>query len=287
MFLTLAGKRFCVTESMYTDVYAIDEEKFLCDNIQLSCQDIYNKNNSATSGVYVIDIDGKDGSNNPFPVSCKFDVQQDNKVDVWTVIHHDSEERTFVRSHIDGPGGYHKNVTYDGLTRYQMEALINNSKSCRQFIRWECEGAAFTFSDRPFTWWVSRDLQPQYYWGGATENFTCGCYPNCSKANVKCNCDMNERFTWSEDSGYLQDISQLPVTQLWFGDTSGTGESGYYTLGPLECEDKPGTCIKTLICTSHFVSDDIICVNARIRLCSPYRKHSGQGIALLIAKYLR
>jgi hypothetical protein len=49
-----------------------------------------------------------------------------------------------------------------------------------------------------------------------------------------CNCDKNDH-TWRQDSGYLTDKSTLPVTELRFGDTGGTREQGYHTLGKLRC----------------------------------------------------
>ena len=52
-----------------------------------------------------------------------------------------------------------------------------------------------------------------------------------------CNCDKND-FNWREDSGLLTDKSKLPVIQMRFGDT-GVNETGYHTLGKLECFGPP------------------------------------------------
>jgi hypothetical protein len=74
------------------------------------------------------------------------------------------------------------------------------------------------------------------YWGGAAVNSgKCACgMNNCAKSGTKCNCDKNDN-TWREDSGYLTDKNTLPVTELRFGDTGGTGEKGYHTLEKLRC----------------------------------------------------
>ncbi|XP_014664050.1 PREDICTED: G-protein coupled receptor GRL101-like [Priapulus caudatus] len=257
-------------ESITTDVLAIKERKQLCDAGYLSCSDVYNSRKHVPSGTYTIDIDGSAGDVDPFPVNCDFQRQDDDSVTAWTLIHHDSEERTYVRSHVIGPGGHRRNVSYVGITAIQLEALIADADSCRQFVRWECEGAAFGFDDRAVSWWISRDLQPQYYWGGATRNHTCGCYPNCTQPELACNCDVNQRFLWQEDSGYLTDKTKLPVMQLWLGGTSGTGEAGYITLGPLECTSALAeshrkdclTSINWLQChNGHYVNDALACLD--------------------------
>ena len=92
----------------------------------------------------------------------------------------------------------------------------------------------------PDGWWVSRDGQAMTYWGGATpaNSYKCGCgvtSPNsCADTARGCNCDKNDAV-WREDSGLLTEKSDLPVTQLRFGDTGGSKEQGYHTLGKLKC----------------------------------------------------
>ena len=38
-----------------------------------------------------------------------------------------------------------------------------------------------------------------------------------------------------EDSGFLSNMTDLPVKQLRFGDTGHNNEHGYHTLGKLKC----------------------------------------------------
>ena len=74
------------------------------------------------------------------------------------------------------------------------------------------------------------------YWGGASINDKCarGMTNSCADSRHGCNCDKND-LVWREDSGLLTDKTKLPVKQLRFGDTGGSGQEGYHTLGKLKC----------------------------------------------------
>ena len=56
----------------------------------------------------------------------------------------------------------------------------------------------------------------------------------CVDPSHACNCDKNDGV-WREDSGLLTHKSDLPVSQLRFGDTDSSYEKGYHTLGKLKC----------------------------------------------------
>ena len=121
----------------------------------------------------------------------------------------------------------------------QIVAIINQSKSCEQFIKYECYHSVLL--KKPFGWWVSRQNLTMNYWGGAAVNSgkcSCGMTNSCA-GGKKCNCDKNDEV-WREDSGYLTDKITLPVSELRFGDTGGKPkkgiiELGYHTLGKLRC----------------------------------------------------
>ena len=86
-------------------------------------------------------------------------------------------------------------------------------------------------------WWVSRDSTKMTYWGGASPGSgkcACGMTNSCADPSHPCNCDKNDNV-WREDSGLLTDKASLPVKQLKFGDTTGSAEEGYHTLGKLKC----------------------------------------------------
>ena len=86
--------------------------------------------------------------------------------------------------------------------------------------------------------WVSQDGVKMKYWGGAvpTDLYKCACgvAQQCAKPSHECNCDKNKKV-WREDSGFLRKKFHLPVMELRFGDTEGSIEKGYHTLGKLIC----------------------------------------------------
>ena len=184
---------------------------------------------SGESGDYVIDPDGV-LDENPFTVYC--DMTDRDRVGV-TVVSHDSEGRT----HVDGfedAGSYSRDIQYIGASLSQLRGLTEASKSCEQFIKFECWSALLSKSDHGY--WLSRDDEKMTYWGGATYGNRCACGMNnsCADPGKGCNCDKND-LIWREDSGLLTNKSHLPVSQLRFGDTSDSDEEGYHTLGKLKC----------------------------------------------------
>ena len=153
-----------------------------------------------------------------------------------TVIGHDSESEAPVNGH-EALGSYQRQIQYD-LTMKQIVAIINESGSCEQFIRYKCLGSSiWNFRDQQVAWWVSRQGSKMNYWGGAevdSGKCACGMTNTCNGKTEKCNCaDSND--AWAEDSGYLTDKNTLPVTQLRFGDTGSVMERGKHTLGKLQC----------------------------------------------------
>lgn len=184
---------------------------------------------SVMSGDYVIDPDGVQGEN-PFAVYCN--MSDKGGVGV-TVVGHDSENRTLVNGS-EGPGSYQLHIHYIGATFSQLKGLTEASKSCEQFIKFECRSALLSKNDHGY--WLSRDGEKMTYWGGAIYGNRCACGMNnsCADHQWPCNCDMNDQI-WREDGGLLTNKSHLPVSQLRFGDTGDADEEGYHTLGKLKC----------------------------------------------------
>ena len=155
-----------------------------------------------------------------------------------TVVGHDSEKRTRVKG-FEQAGSYARNVSYlggDSSAVAKLSGLVDASKNCEQFIKYECYHSVLLSS---CGWWVSRNFEKMTYWGGATpaDHLKCACgvtSPNSCAGNRRCNCDNNDHV-WRKDEGLLKEKSDLPVLQLRFGDTGGGGEKGYYTLGKLRC----------------------------------------------------
>ncbi|EDO30824.1 predicted protein [Nematostella vectensis] len=166
-----------------------------------------------------------------------------------TIIGHDSENRTKVQG-FEEPGSYSRDIAYQTSVT-QLEALALQSNQCEQFVKYECKSAVIYshLTLKRYFWWVSRKGDTKYSWGGAPiDSDMCGCAVSddgCSTATVrcnncvltsgiKCNCDVNDNV-WREDSGLLVGKEHLPVMQLRTGDTGGSGEEAYYTLGKLNC----------------------------------------------------
>ena len=147
---------------------------------RLSCSSIKSCISGSSSGIYIIDPDGKGGVT---PFSDKGGVGV-------TVISHDSESRTHV-SNIPGcgnrnPGCYSKSVTYTGVNTAQLEALTRVSINCEQFIKFECNNDV-RFVQKSLAWWVSRDGRKMNYWGvagGSANTCACGVTNSCLKSVI-------------------------------------------------------------------------------------------------------
>ena len=197
--------------------------------IPASCSEV-KKYISSVSGNYVIDPDGEGGLA-PFTVFC--DMTDKSGVGM-TVISHNSESRIHV-SGCDSAGCYSRDIHYTGASLSQLASLTRVSSQCEQFIKYECYNSViFRWGQ---AWWVSRDSAKMTYWGGAlpgSGKCACGMTNSCADSSEGCNCDKND-YVWREDSGLLTDKTKLPVKQLRFGDTGGSSEQGYHTLGKLKC----------------------------------------------------
>ncbi|XP_066021883.1 neurexin-4-like [Pocillopora verrucosa] len=195
-----------------------------------SCSDLKRVYPNTKSGPCTIYPDGEGGSQ-PYNVTCN--MTDKNEIGV-TVVSHDSENRTLVNGY-EEKGSYSRDIHYQGATVSQLVGLINVSKHCEQFIKYEC--LASTLNDG---FWVSRHSVEMTYWGGATPDpdspmkCACGMNNTCAIKDEVCNCVANEN-NWLEDSGLLTEKTHLPVKQLRFGDTGGDTEQGYHTLGKLKC----------------------------------------------------
>ena len=179
----------------------------------------------------MIDPDGEGGLA-PFSVYCDM---TDRKGVGVTVISHNSETRTLVNGY-EAQGGYSRDIQYTGASLSQLASLTGVSSHCEQFIKYECYDSVLLFNNHFYGWWVSRDSSKMTYWGGASVRGKCACgmTNSCANPSYGCNCDKNDHV-WREDSGLLTDKRKLPVKQLRFGDTGGSREKGYHTLGKLKC----------------------------------------------------
>ncbi|XP_039252859.2 uncharacterized protein LOC120330099 [Styela clava] len=174
-----------------------------------------------TSGYYK--ISPNPGNVEPFIVRC--DMQRTKGV---TEIGHDSEETIYV-SGCDPAGCYSKNITYEANLQ-QIEAVIESSKYCSQYIKYECYHSSLKYG-----WWVSRLGTKETRWDDGVEEYSCA----CSKTNNTCPgcyCNINDS-KHREDEGTITNRTLLPIMQLRFGDVGEAWEAAHFTLGKLKCYD--------------------------------------------------
>ena len=111
------------------------------------------------------------------------------------------------------------NTSLDNVIR-----LVDASTSCRQFIEWDCLSATIKNpynAEEAMTFWANRNGDSRFYWGGATpESQSCACGMNgsCADPEKKCNCDANDQVLRA-DSGYVEEMADLPITVFFAGDT--------------------------------------------------------------------
>jgi hypothetical protein len=195
--------------------------------LDVTCTVLKYKYPNFTNGSYYINpITGQNFKE--FPIYC--DMTTKDGIGV-TEIAHDSEARIEVLN--DRPRTYSRNVTYE-ISMEKIVAIINQSKYCEQFIKYECYFSWLRRDD--YGWWVSRQGKKMNYWGGAaidSGKCACGMTNNCA-GGLGCNCDTSG-YWLRQDSGFLNDTNTLPVTELRLGDTDGNDEFGFHTLGKLRC----------------------------------------------------
>lgn len=177
------------------------------------------------------------GVGNPYTALCN----ATNSSRTYTVITHNKMAETTVgNAKLDFSGSFYKHdITYtasSGLN--QIKALIQKSKHCRQYVRFNCFGSKLLNAPRgpSHAFWLSRDGSRQEYWGGAepgSKKCACGMTdpPSCAVKTRFCNCDVLGE-TWRVDAGYLSDKRTLPVTGFLFAKKS---KRSKFALGPLEC----------------------------------------------------
>lgn len=141
---------------------------------------------------------------------------------------HDKESRTNVNGY-EGAGSYLAKVTYEVSTDHVI-AIIDQSKFCKQFLRWECKGAVIHNPHQKDSWttfWTNRSSEfnqyntPATYFPGAkpgSGNCACGDTGTCTNKSLSCNCDSND-FEWRSDEGFVTYKDDLPILAFRAGDT--------------------------------------------------------------------
>ena len=172
------------------------------------------------------------------PYSALCNVTDDSKR-TYTIINHNKMTKIRISDGYVVGTHYKHEITYsNSISMQQLINLIENSKECRQHIRFHCFSSKLLNTPRgpSHAFWLSRDNKRQDYWGGAepgSKKCACGMMePTSCEGTAKfCNCD-NKDSQWRVDEGYLTDKSTLPVIGLEFNKKSAKSD---FTLGPLEC----------------------------------------------------
>ncbi|KAG2458091.1 CNTP2 protein, partial [Polypterus senegalus] len=185
-----------------------------------------------TSDSYWIDPDGS-GPLGHFKVYCNM---TDDKV--WTTIIHDLQPQTSVSgSTPEKPKELQLNYS---ASMDQISAVTFSAEHCEQHISYSCRMSRLlnTPDGTPYTWWVGKGNEKQYYWGGSApgiQKCACGIERNCTDPRFSCNCDADNK-QWRKDTGLLSYKEHLPVSQLIIGDTSRSGSEAKLAIGPLRCQ---------------------------------------------------
>ena len=175
-----------------------------------------------------------EGEGNPYTALCNV---TDDPKRTYTIITHNKMTKIRVSDARIVGSNYKHDITYtNSISMRQIIQLIEKSKECRQHIRFHCFSSKLLNTPRgpPHAFWLSRDHERQYYWGGAepgSNKCACGMINFCEGTAKFCNCD-NKDPQWRVDEGYLTDKTTLPVTGLEFNKKSAKSD---FTLGPLEC----------------------------------------------------
>ena len=87
------------------------------------------------------------GLNSTVQVFCN--MTSKNGVGV-TEIGHDSESRTLVDGY-EAAGSYTRTIKYN-ISMEQIVAIVNESKYCEQFIKYECYASTFLWNGKRESW---------------------------------------------------------------------------------------------------------------------------------------
>ncbi|KAK6991172.1 SCO-spondin [Biomphalaria glabrata] len=171
------------------------------------------------------------------PVSVYCDMVSNNGTGV-TVLGHNQEAKTEVQGW-EGAREYQADLIYNVSFDHAI-SIVDQSSNCEQYIRWECFAALihnYNDNNKITTGWLNRTKGVADYFGDAppgSNNCTCGTKNACADKSFGCNCDSNDHV-WRVDDGYLTYKDDLPVYAFVAGDTGGSDEEGFSTVGPLRC----------------------------------------------------
>ncbi|XP_046359118.2 uncharacterized protein LOC124137050 [Haliotis rufescens] len=224
--------------------YREDEDTQCTTNSQPSCRAWYALG-SRENGEYSIAIEDK-----TYSVECKFDMREGM---ITTLIHHDLEDWTVTKE-----PGYLKDFYYD-VPNNVIKYIKSASLACRQHVHFDCLQAYYFYRGRSN--WKDIRGRRNYFYDDPNSNCSCILRDACNDNNTKCACDNTrddltraDDNTWGSDSGYIDDMDRLPITQLWMRAQLRLSRVRHL-VGPLICEEPSRTHTSSLMCKSGVVVD--------------------------------
>ncbi|XP_065054059.1 uncharacterized protein LOC135682899 isoform X3 [Rhopilema esculentum] len=163
---------------------------------------------------------------------------------VWAIFKHDNEAKKYVK-------GYNTALSYKQNLRYyngmpSIIGFVNSSFQCKQHVRVDCHGTSIIYGGNQYLALFDRKGQRlDHFPGGAEGTFGCSCGKTgtCVSRDKKCNCDINTEVL-NHDEGYETNKQLLPLTAIAMGDTDGSNEYAYHTIGSLQCSETFPSCAK-------------------------------------------
>ncbi|XP_071080748.1 G-protein coupled receptor GRL101-like [Haliotis cracherodii] len=226
--------------------YREDEDTQCTTNSQPSCRAWYALG-SRENGEYSIAIED---SMETYSVECKFDMSEGM---ITTLIHHDLEDWTVTKE-----PGYLKDFYYD-VPNNVIKYIKSASLACRQRVHFDCLQAYYFYRGRSN--WKDISGRRNYFYDDPNSNCSCILRDACNVNNTKCACDNTrddltraDDNTWGSDSGYIDDMDSLPITQLWMRAQLRLSRVRHH-VGPLICEEPSRTHTSSLMCKSGVVVD--------------------------------
>uniref|UniRef100_A0A914CDD6 Uncharacterized protein n=1 Tax=Acrobeloides nanus TaxID=290746 RepID=A0A914CDD6_9BILA len=189
-----------------------------------SCYDAIKFLGEKEDGVYEIDLDGS-GPMEPTFVECT--------TNGTTIVSHNMPTHTQVRSPTDTSSKYFP-VLYKLFSEDQLKALIKQSESCEQYVKYECEGAPLRFPENK-TFFVTPNHKNVRQIGNLDQACPCNEY-GCNQRKA-CQCDASG-VGQKTDEGSLKN-ENAGVIKIYTRKYDKTG-TAYMTLGPLVCNGEAG-----------------------------------------------
>uniref|UniRef100_A0A6Q2Y6L1 Contactin associated protein 2 n=1 Tax=Esox lucius TaxID=8010 RepID=A0A6Q2Y6L1_ESOLU len=166
-----------------------------------------------SSDTYWIDPDGS-GPLGPFKVNCNMTEDM-----VWTTVVNNLPAQTSVT----GSSRERRTVLQlnYSASMEQITAITTSAEDCQQHVSYACRMSRLlnTPDGTPYTWWVGRNSEKHFYWGGSgpgIQKCSCGIDRNCTDPKYHCNCDADHKQWRSPDMPGVFLFAGIPFSLIFF-----------------------------------------------------------------------